>query len=66
MDSCFSGGGLYVRSKLPRPGDFSKALYTLDIGQNDLHAGLKSMTEKQLLAYLPNIINQFSQAVEVT
>ncbi|XP_041011072.1 GDSL esterase/lipase At5g14450-like isoform X2 [Juglans microcarpa x Juglans regia] len=51
-------------TSLPRLEDFSKALYTLDIGQNDLHFGFSSMTEKQLLESIPNIINQFSQAVE--
>lgn len=54
----------YIENSLPRPEDFSKALYTLDIGQNDLHAALKSMTEKQVLASLSNIINLFALAVE--
>ncbi|KAE8023549.1 hypothetical protein FH972_009229 [Carpinus fangiana] len=31
------GGSSYIKSSLPRPEDFSNALYTLDIGQNDLH-----------------------------
>lgn len=53
-------------SRLPRPEDFSKALYTLDIGQNDLHAGIKSMTEKQMLESIPSIIIHFAHAVEVT
>lgn len=61
-----SGRSSYVESSLPRPEDFSKALYTLDIGQNDLHGGFSSMTEKQVLALIPNIINQVAQAVEVT
>ncbi|XP_050208000.1 GDSL esterase/lipase At5g14450-like [Mercurialis annua] len=58
------GRSSYVTNSLPRPEDFSKALYTLDIGQNDLHAGLKSMTEKQILGSIPYIIDQFAQAVE--
>lgn len=41
-------------------------MYTLDIGQNDLHGGFWSITEKQVLASIPKIINQFAQAVEVT
>ena len=53
-------------NSLPRPEDFSKALYTLDIGQNDLQAGFKSMTEKQVLESIPSIIDQFALAVEVT
>ncbi|KAI3435163.1 Lipase_GDSL domain-containing protein [Psidium guajava] len=54
----------YAKSSLPRPEDFSKALYTLDIGQNDLHAALSSMTEKQALASIPSMMNKFSVAVE--
>ncbi|KAA8529647.1 hypothetical protein F0562_034253 [Nyssa sinensis] len=54
----------WVTSNLPRPEDFSKALYTMDTGQNDLHAGLASMTEKQVQTSIPNIIDQFALAVE--
>ncbi|KAH7515713.1 hypothetical protein FEM48_Zijuj10G0055600 [Ziziphus jujuba var. spinosa] len=54
----------YVKTSLPRPEDFPKALYTLDIGQNDLTAGIKSMTEKQLLASMPHIIDLLAHAVE--
>ncbi|KAB1213142.1 hypothetical protein CJ030_MR5G015864 [Morella rubra] len=53
-----------TESRLPRPEDFSKALYTLDIGQNDLHAGFSSMTEKQVLESIPVIVDKFAQAVE--
>uniref|UniRef100_A0A5B6ZCD1 Alpha-L-fucosidase n=2 Tax=Davidia involucrata TaxID=16924 RepID=A0A5B6ZCD1_DAVIN len=55
---------LWVKSSLPRPEDFSKALYTMDTGQNDLHAGLTSMTEKEVQTSIPNIIDQFALAVE--
>lgn len=58
------GRSSYIMSRLPRPEDFSKALYTLDIGQNDLHAGIKSMTEKQMLESIPSIIIHFAHAVE--
>ncbi|EEF32344.1 GDSL esterase/lipase At5g14450 [Ricinus communis] len=58
------GRSSYVVNSLPRPEDFSKALYTLDIGQNDLHSGFGSMTEKQVLESIPGIINHFAQAVE--
>ncbi|KHG02510.1 hypothetical protein F383_26287 [Gossypium arboreum] len=53
-----------IKSKLPRPEDFSQALYTVDIGQNDLDCALKSMTEKQAIESVPGIINQFAQAVK--
>ncbi|KAL3525798.1 hypothetical protein ACH5RR_014170 [Cinchona calisaya] len=48
------------RNRLPRPQDFSKALYTFDIGQNDLAAGFRTMSMKKLRATIPDIINQFS------
>ncbi|KAK9277520.1 hypothetical protein L1049_007064 [Liquidambar formosana] len=54
----------YNKISLPRPEDFSKALYMLDIGQNDLHAGFRSMTEEQVQASIPNITNPFALAVE--
>lgn len=54
----------WIKSRLPRPEEFSKALYTLDCGQNDLSFGFMSTTEEQVLASIPNIINQFALAVE--
>ncbi|KAK1578667.1 hypothetical protein Q3G72_032158 [Acer saccharum] len=59
------GASSYIRNNLPRPEDFSKALYTFDIGQNDLHSGLKLMTEEQLKESVSGIINRLVQAVEV-
>ncbi|XVF02571.1 hypothetical protein REPUB_Repub04eG0186100 [Reevesia pubescens] len=53
-----------IKSKLPRPVDFSQALYTFDIGQNDLAAAFKSMTEKQVVKSVPGIINRLAQAVK--
>ncbi|XAR51926.1 Alpha-L-fucosidase [Bertholletia excelsa] len=52
------------RSRLPRPEDFSKALYTFDIGQNDLSVGFREMTDEQLRAAIPDIISQFAAAVK--
>lgn len=37
----------------------------MDIGQNDLHSTLGSMTEKQVLELIPNITALFARAVEV-
>lgn len=54
----------YAQSSLPRPEDFSKALYTMDTGQNDLHAGLTSMTEEQVRTSIPSIIDHFASVVE--
>lgn len=64
-------GESYARGKsypskilLPKPESFLRALFTLDIGQNDLHAGLNSLTEEQVKATIPQIIDHFSVAVE--
>ena len=54
----------WIKNNLPRPEEFSKALYTLDSGQNDFHFGL--VTEEQVRASIPNIIVIFAVAVKVT
>lgn len=51
------------KSSLPRPKDFSKAIYTFDIGQNDLAYGFQHTTIEQVRLSIPNILTQFSQAV---
>ncbi|XP_062110438.1 GDSL esterase/lipase At5g14450-like [Humulus lupulus] len=53
-----------LKNSLPRPEDFSKALYTFDIGQNDLHFGFKAMGEEQLKASFPKTIGTFAQAIK--
>lgn len=55
---------LTIRSRLPRLEDFSNALYTLDIGQNDLHNALTTTTEDQARKLIPELINQFASAVK--
>ncbi|KAH7532435.1 hypothetical protein FEM48_Zijuj04G0019500 [Ziziphus jujuba var. spinosa] len=52
------------RINLPRPEEFSKALYTFDIGQNDLSVGFRKLSLDQLRAALPDIINQLASAVQ--
>ncbi|XP_059452260.1 GDSL esterase/lipase At5g14450-like [Corylus avellana] len=52
------------RSNLPRPEDFSKALYTFDIGQNDLSVGFRKMSFDQLRSAMPDIVNQLATAVQ--
>ncbi|KAM6562317.1 hypothetical protein CsatB_022315 [Cannabis sativa] len=50
---------------LPKEEDFSKGLYTFDIGQNDLTAGYKlNLTTEQVKAYVPDVLNQFSKVVK--
>ncbi|MCH84031.1 GDSL esterase/lipase [Trifolium medium] len=51
-------------SGLPRSGEFSKALYTIDIGQNDLAYGSQHTSEDQVISSIPDILSQFSQAVQ--
>ncbi|KAI7983366.1 GDSL esterase/lipase [Camellia lanceoleosa] len=45
-----------------KPEDFSKALYTLDIGQNDLTISYQQKLDVR--AQIPDIINQFTAAVK--
>lgn len=45
--------------------DFAKALYTFDIGQNDLSVGFRKLNSDQLKAALPDIVNQLASAVQV-
>ncbi|PRQ53906.1 putative alpha-L-fucosidase [Rosa chinensis] len=49
--------------RLPRPEDFSKALYTIDIGQNDLAFGFQHGTIQQVQASIPDILTQLDQAM---
>ncbi|MCL7043228.1 hypothetical protein MKW94_023251, partial [Papaver nudicaule] len=52
------------KANLPKPEDFSKALYTFDIGQNDISFGLEHTSERETRASIPNILNKFSQSVQ--
>ncbi|KAL7140723.1 hypothetical protein ABFS83_08G007100 [Erythranthe nasuta] len=47
------------RKRMPRPKDFSKALYVIDIGQNDIAAGIRKLSIELQKAALPQIVNQF-------
>lgn len=54
------------RRSLPRPEDFSKALYTFDIGQNDIAYGLQHTNEDKVLASFPDILGVWSGVVHVS
>ncbi|KAK3223462.1 hypothetical protein Dsin_010487 [Dipteronia sinensis] len=57
-------GGVFEKL-LPMEDSFSRALYTFDIGQNDLTAGYKlNMTTDQVKAYVPDVLHQFSNVVK--
>ncbi|KZV15151.1 hypothetical protein F511_30237 [Dorcoceras hygrometricum] len=51
------------KAKIPRPNEFSRALYTFDIGQNDLSAAARKLTGAQLQAVIPQIVNRFAAAL---
>lgn len=54
-----------MKDRLPQSEDYSQALYTFDIGQNDLNAGIAYMQEDEVKTYIPTIINEFASAIEV-
>ncbi|KAM5567890.1 GDSL esterase/lipase [Rosa sericea] len=54
----------YVSASIPRPEDFSKALYTLDMGQNDIHAGLRFKTVNQVLESISDMTAQLALTIE--
>lgn len=52
---------------MPEKDYFGKALYTFDIGQNDLGAGFSgNLSVEQVNASVSNIVNSFSENVKVT
>lgn len=58
-------GGIY-KTLLPKAEDFSRALYTFDIGQNDLASGyFQNMSIDQVKAYVPDVLDQFKYVVKV-
>ncbi|XP_024023935.1 GDSL esterase/lipase At3g26430 [Morus notabilis] len=57
-------GGLFG-TFLPKEEDFSRALYTFDIGQNDLTAGYKlNLSTEQVKAYVPDVLSQFTNVMK--
>ncbi|KAM1170856.1 hypothetical protein ACFX15_020732 [Malus domestica] len=59
-----SRGGVFEQL-MPKAEDFSRALYTFDIGQNDLTSGLfLNMSITQVKAYVPDVLNQFNSIVQ--
>ncbi|XP_010470714.1 PREDICTED: alpha-L-fucosidase 3-like [Camelina sativa] len=59
-----SRGGVY-KTMLPDADSFSQALYTFDMGQNDLTAGyFANKTVEQVETEVPEIISQFKNAIK--
>ncbi|GAV87010.1 Lipase_GDSL domain-containing protein [Cephalotus follicularis] len=58
-----SRGGVFEKL-LPKAEYFSHALYTFDIGQNDLTSGyFLNKSSDEVRAYLPDVLNQFKNIV---
>lgn len=59
-------GGVF-RDLMPKEEFFSRALYTFDIGQNDLTSGyFLNMTTPQVKAYIPDVLHQLSILIKVS
>ncbi|CAN0842767.1 GDSL esterase/lipase At3g26430 [Linum grandiflorum] len=57
-------GGVYLEL-LPKQDHFARALYTFDIGHNDLvSAYFLNMTTPQVLAQIPDILSQYKVAIK--
>jgi len=62
---CIIGVDAPFKSRLPKSMNFSNALYTIDIGQNDLSFGLMSSDIKSIRSTIPDILSQFSLGLQV-
>ncbi|KAK9751147.1 hypothetical protein RND81_02G245400 [Saponaria officinalis] len=51
-------------NRLPKPEDFSKALYTFDIGQNDIALLIALTSEDRVFQSLHDLIDRFSPSIE--
>ncbi|KAK8556895.1 hypothetical protein V6N13_064884 [Hibiscus sabdariffa] len=60
----YDQGNAGHRRNLPRPRDFSKALYVFDIGQNDIAAGLRKKNDTDFHASVPDIVDQLARAIQ--
>ncbi|KAF8378213.1 hypothetical protein HHK36_029552 [Tetracentron sinense] len=59
------GPGGVFQGLLPKAEDFSRALYTFDIGQNDLTAGyFLNMSTDQVKEYIPDVLSQFTNVIK--
>lgn len=66
LNSWVSVGGIF-KQLLPKEESFSRALYTFDIGQNDLTSGyFANMSLHQVKLYIPDVLQQFSEIVKVS
>ena len=68
MQSLWLAGKKYSHRKhFPRPEDFAKAIYTMDIGQNDVAAAIeKGGVTEGFQAVASDIVQQFATQVQVS
>ena len=60
------GEGGFFGPLMPKEEDFSRALYTFDIGQNDLTYGyFSNMSTDEVTAYVPDVLDQFKTVIKV-
>ena len=60
------GEGGFFGQLMPKEEDFSRALYTFDIGQNDLTYGyFTNMSTDEVRAYVPDVLGQFKTVIKV-
>ncbi|KAM7253130.1 hypothetical protein ACFE04_025748 [Oxalis oulophora] len=52
------------RNPLPRPNDFSQALYIFDIGQNDIAAGFRMTNYKKFAGSVVEYVKQLSASIQ--
>ena len=55
----------YTRD-FPRPEDFAKAIYTFDIGQNDIAAAIGMVGKENSQATISNIVEYFANQLQVS
>lgn len=48
-----------------RDKNFRKALYTIDIGQNDLWVAFGSLSYAQVIEQIPSFISELKDAIQV-
>ncbi|KAL9246523.1 hypothetical protein vseg_020046 [Gypsophila vaccaria] len=60
----YGGATETEKRQLSRTEKFPKALYTFDIGQNDIHHALTTSTEDEARKSIPELVNVFASAIE--
>ena len=58
--------GKKLGKHLPKKDYFEKALYTFDIGQNDIASAFFSKSLDQIIASIPEILAEFETGIQVS